>query len=62
MPGMKKDAANLASERVQKKTDAELAKIIREGKKGNQEMAGHPWLSESEVQNLIRYIRTLKTP
>jgi len=37
MAGMKKDAANLASPKIQKKTDAELKRIIREGKKENPE-------------------------
>ncbi|MBI2639871.1 MAG: cytochrome c [Candidatus Sungbacteria bacterium] len=60
MPGMKKEAANLASEYVQKKTDAELKKVIREGKKENPEMAGHPWLSNDEVGALVLFIRSLK--
>lgn len=60
MLGMKKEAANLASDYVQKKTDAELKKVIREGKQGNPEMAGHPWLSRNEVDALILFIRSLK--
>lgn len=60
MLGMKKEAANLASDYVQKKTDAELKKVIREGKRENPEMAGHPWLSRNEVDALVLFIRSLK--
>ncbi|OHA04877.1 MAG: hypothetical protein A2934_00895 [Candidatus Sungbacteria bacterium RIFCSPLOWO2_01_FULL_47_10] len=60
MPGMQKNAANLADERVQSMRDEELKKIIREGKKESPEMAGHPWLMEDEVESLILYIRSLK--
>lgn len=60
MAGMKKDAANLASPKIQKKTDAELKRIIREGKKENPEMAGHPWLTEDKINSLVLFLRTLK--
>jgi len=61
MPGMQKDAADLSSDRVQKKSDYELRRIILKGKQGTPEMPGHPWLSSTEVDYLIKYIRTLKS-
>ncbi|MBI2637485.1 MAG: cytochrome c [Candidatus Sungbacteria bacterium] len=60
MPGMVKDAADLSSERIQKKSDAELKDIIRNGKKGSSVMIGRPWLPDEEVASLILYLRTLQ--
>ena len=60
MPGMDKDAADLSSKRIQDKSDLELKKIIREGKKGSSIMVGHPWLTSDETDSLVLYLRTLK--
>ncbi|OHA05041.1 MAG: hypothetical protein A3A28_03850 [Candidatus Sungbacteria bacterium RIFCSPLOWO2_01_FULL_47_32] len=60
MPGMTKDAVDLSSKRIQNKSDPELKKIIREGRKGSSIMVGHPWLTSDEIDSLVLYLRALK--
>jgi mono/diheme cytochrome c family protein len=54
---MKVEMHHLGSKEVQTKSDAELAKIIKEGVGKMQPVAG---LSDADVENLIAYIRSLK--
>jgi mono/diheme cytochrome c family protein len=49
-------AQDLRAQEIQKKTDAELAGIVREGKKN---MPAFKTLTTREVQDLITYIRQL---
>jgi mono/diheme cytochrome c family protein len=49
-------AQDLRAREIQKKTDAELAGIVREGKKN---MPAFKTLTAQEVQDLITYIRQL---
>jgi mono/diheme cytochrome c family protein len=51
------EPARLSSDRVQKKTDAELKKIILEG---SGKMKPRKDLSEIDIDNVIAYIRTLR--
>ncbi|MGA2901555.1 MAG: cytochrome c [Candidatus Acidiferrales bacterium] len=48
--------ARLSSDQVQKKTDAELKKIIEEGSGKMKPVKG---LSEIDIANVIAYVRTL---
>ena len=50
------DPAHLGSDRVQKKSDAELKKIILEGSGKMKSLKG---LSDIDIENVIAYIRTL---
>lgn len=60
MAGMEKNAANLTDKTIQNKTDAELAKIIHNGKPGSRTMVGRPWYKDYEVESIILFLRTLK--
>jgi mono/diheme cytochrome c family protein len=50
------DPAHLGSDRVQKKSDAELKKVILEGSGKMKPLKG---LSEIDIDNVITYVRTL---
>jgi len=51
------EPARLSSDRVQKKTDAELKKIIVEG---SGKMKPPKGLSEIDIDNVIAYVRTFR--
>lgn len=53
---MKLQPAQLGSDQVQKKTDAELKKIILEG--SNNTMKPIKGLSDADIANVIAYVRT----
>ncbi len=53
---MKLQPAQLSSDQVQKKTDAELKKIIVEGSGKMKPIKG---LSDDDIANVIAYVRTL---
>jgi cytochrome c6 len=57
--GKSMNVPDLRSEAVQKKTDAELAQVISNGKGGMPPFKGS--LSEDQIQALVTHIRTLRT-
>src|ERR1700757_1097256 len=56
--GKSMNVPDLRSEAVQKKTDAELAQVISNGKGGMPPFKGS--LSEDQIQALVAHIRTLR--
>ncbi len=54
---MKLEPAQLSSDAVQKKTDAELKKVIREGSGKMKPIKG---LGDADLDNVIAYVRSLK--
>ena len=56
-PGMALGAHDLSSREIQKKTDAELARTITQGQNKMPSFANK--LDETQIRDVIRYIRTL---
>lgn len=56
---LKPPPANLAAQSTQKKTDAELRRIIREGRPGTAMVSFGGVLDEVRLSDLIAYIRSL---
>jgi cytochrome c6 len=54
---MKVELPHLGSEKVQSKSDAELTKVVKEG---TGKMKPPTGLSDTDVANVIAYVRTLK--
>jgi mono/diheme cytochrome c family protein len=57
---LKPPPANLTSKSTQAKTDAELRKIIREGRPGTAMVSFGGVFDEGQATDLIAYIRSLK--
>jgi mono/diheme cytochrome c family protein len=55
--GKSMQAADLRSDEVQKKSDADLAKVISEGK--NNMPAFHNTFNPQQIQDLVAYVRQL---
>lgn len=56
---LKPPPANLAAQSTQAKTDAELRKVIREGRPGTAMVSFGGVFNETQLTNLIAYIRLI---